>query len=185
MTGLNKKRISMEKTADIVETAEMEATAFAPEEIMVTDEMMPMDLVIVDEPMAAAPKEPGDYDKTQDLGDFMSWITKKMNALPPHSGKTTAGCERVIAHLKMLDKEISKAISRDVDCMLDDQAVEKFRKDIRKMVKKLQKRHNEINDAYDADDDKFAADESDAIIKQADDAWKCPKCQKEVKPGDE
>jgi ssDNA-binding Zn-finger/Zn-ribbon topoisomerase 1 len=178
----------MEKTADIIETAEMEATAFAPEEIMVTDEMMPMDLVIVDEPRAEAPKEPGDYDKTQDVGDFMSWITKKMTSLPPHSGKTTAGCERVIAHLKMLDKEISKAISSDVDCVLDDQAVEKFRKDIRKMVKKLQKRHSEINEAYDADDDKFAADESAALVKEADGeqaSWQCPKCHKEVKPGDE
>ena len=170
----------MEKIADIVETAEMET--FAPDEIMVTDEFMPMDMVIVDEP--AASKEPGDYDKTQDIGDFMSWITKKMHALPPHSGKTTAGCERVIAHLKMLDKEISKAISRDVDCKLDDQVVEKFRKEIRKMTKMLMKRHKEINEAYDADDEKYAADDSVALVKEADDAWKCPECGKLVAPGD-
>lgn len=173
----------MEKTADIVETAEMEATAFAPEEIMATDEAMPLDLIIVDEPRAAAPKEPGDYEKTQDVGDFMSWIAKKMNSLPPHSGKTTAGCERVIAHCKMLDKEISRAIARDVDCVLDDQAVEKFRKELRKMIKKLEKRHSEINEAYDADDDKFAADDSTQLIKAAD-AWKCPECGKVVAPGD-
>lgn len=143
----------MEKPADIVETTEMEALAFAPDEIMATDEMPFGELVIVEEPQASE----GDYEKTQNLGDFMSWITKKMNTLPPHSGKTTAGCERVIAHLKMLDKEISRAISRDVDCKLDDQAVEKFRMEIRKMVKKLEKRHKEINDAYDADDEKFAS----------------------------
>src|SRR5271170_1457321 len=98
--------MQMEKPADIIEAAEIEVVAFSPEEIMATDEATPMDLVIVDEPTA---KAPGDYGETQDLGDFMSWITRKMNSLPPHSGKTTAGCERVIAHLKMLDKEISKA----------------------------------------------------------------------------
>lgn len=166
---------------DTVETIEVVAQ-LAPEEIMATDEMMPMDLVVVEEPAAPAKK---DYMETQDLGDFMEWITSKMTNLPAHSGKTTAGCERVIAHLKMLDKEISRAISRDVDCMLDDQAVEKFRKDIRKMTKKLEKRHKEINDAYDADDDKFAAAES-GLIKEADgESWKCPDCGKVVNPGDE
>jgi len=168
---------------DTVETIEI--VAFAPEEIMATDEMPMTDLVIVEEPPMPAKK---DYMETQDLGDFMEWITGKMTNLPPHSGKTTAGCERVIAHLKMLDKEISKAISRDIDCKLDDQAVEKFRKDIRKMIKKLEKRHKEINDAYDADDDKFAADESGALVKEADGTqseWKCPDCGQLVKPGDE
>lgn len=172
----------MEKPADdIVET--IEAVAFAPaglDEIMVTDEMpMAGDVLVVEEPAAKK-----DYMETQDLGDFMEWITQKMTNLPAHSGKTTAGCERVIAHLKMLDKEISKAISRDVDCMLDDQAVEKFRKEIRKMIKKLEKRHKEINDAYDADDDKYAAHASEQIVKEADAEWKCPECGEVVKPGD-
>lgn len=194
----------MEKT-DIIETSELEVVAFAPEEIMVTDELPLGDLVIVEEP-SLTPKEAPDYEKTQDLGGFMEWITKKMNTLPPHSGKTTAGCERVIAHLKMLDKEISKAVSRDVDCKLDDQAVEKFRKDIRKMIKKLDKRHKEINEAYDADDDKFASNDetvktAEGVIlpgelskidmgagekvNKADDKWVCPQCGKTVVPGDE
>lgn len=164
MSGLNKNRgFKMDKTADIIETAEM----FEPEEIMVTDEVPVTDFVIIEEPVAPV-KTSGDYDKTQDLADFMEWITKKINNLPPHSGKTTAGCERVIAHLKMLDKEISKAIARDTECVLDDQAVEKFRKDIRKMVKKLEKRLKEINDAYDADDKKYASNENDALLKEAE-----------------
>ncbi len=170
----------MEKLADIIETAEMEA-AFAPEEIMVTDEMPMADLLIVEEPTAEAPPK-ADYEKDQDIGGFMEWITNKMNTLPPHSGKTTAGCERVIAHLRMLDKEISKAIAHDTECKLDDQAVEKFRKDIRKMVKKLEKRHKEINEAYDADDAKFAADETEQLVKEADDKkWVCPKCSADFK----
>lgn len=185
----------MQKPADTIETTEIEVVAqLAPEEIMATDEAMP-ELVIVEEPMA----EKKDYTETGDLGDFMSWITGKMNSLPPHSGKTTAGCERVIAHLKMLDKEISKAISRDVDCQLDDQAVEKFRKDIRKMVKKLEKRHKEINEAYDADDEKFASANNQiktalilpgelskhTTVEGQEANWSCPKCHQEVKPGDE
>lgn len=161
----------MDKPADIIETIEVVAQ-FAPEEIMVTDDMPMADLVIVEEPAVAKKK---DYMESQDLGDFMEWITGKMNNLPPHSGKTTAGCERVIAHLKMLDKEISRAISRDVDCQLDDQLVEKFRKDIRKMIKTLDKRHKEINDAYDADDEKYAADTAEALVKSANKLY-CKKC---------
>lgn len=163
--------MTLEKTGDIIETAEIETVAFAPEEIMVTDEMPLNDLVIVEEPQTSE-----DYEKTQNLGDFMSWIAKKMNSLPPHSGKTTAGCERVIAHLKMLDKEISRAISRDVDCKLDDQAVEKFRKEIRKMVRQLDKRHKEINDAYDADDEKFASNNTDMLKNAQEKKWTCVKC---------
>lgn len=185
----------MEKNAYTVETEEFDNMNFEPEEIMTTDEMPFDDLVVIEESKPSNESN-GDYDKTQKLSDFMSWITKKMHNLPPHSGKTTAGCERVIAHLKMLDKEISKAISRDIDCDLDDQAVEKFRKEIRKMIKTLDKRHKEINEAYDADDNKFAAQKSEitkeaehnikesstcgCAIKNAQEVFHCPKGCKKV-----
>lgn len=150
----------MEKTAeDVIEITEMPEL----DEIMTTDEVPTEDHLIIEEPA----QEKVDYTKSQDLGSFMDWINDKITNLPTHSGKTTAGCERVIAHLKMLDKEISKAIARDTDCLLDDQAVEKFRKDIRKMVKKLEKRHKEINDAYDADDEKYAELDG-GLTKEAD-----------------
>ena len=154
----------MKKLADIVETTELPLL----DEVVVMDEAP--ESVVVEEPAEVN----GDYEKTQDLVDFLPWLQGKLTKLPQHSGATTSGCERIIAHLKMLDKEISKAITRDFDCLLDDTVVEKFRKDIRKMVKKLEKRHKEINDAYDADDAKFASSginvktaESDMLDKQA------------------
>lgn len=146
----------MKKLADIVETNELPMF----DQVVVMDEAP--ESVVVEEQEA----KQGDYDKTQDLTDFLPWLQNKLITLPQHSGQTTSGCERIIAHLKMLDKEISKAITRDFDCLLDDTVVEKFRKDIRKMVKKLDKRHKEINDAYDADDLKTAS--SGGSVKTAE-----------------
>lgn len=152
----------MEKNAqlDIVETAELPA----PEEVVVMDET-PMDaMVIVEEPKGYTP---GDYEKSEDVRDFESWMSKKLQSLPKHSGNTTAGVERIMAYLRGLDKEISRAMAKDTDVSLDDQKMETFRKQIRKMTKQLEKRHKEINDAYDADDAKYASENKEEIVKEA------------------
>jgi hypothetical protein len=151
----------MEKLADTIETTEMPML----DEMLVTDEMPSEgEIVIVDEPRVAEEKE-FDWEKNKDFAKFLKHLRGKIGKVPQHSGKTTAGCERAIVYLKMVDKEISKAVGEDLDCKLDDQEVEKMRKEIRKMIKQLQKRHNEINDAYDADDEKFAS--SEPVIKAA------------------
>lgn len=178
----------MRKTAnDVIEIEEM-----LPEEIMVTDDA-PMDgFVIVEEQPVSKSVEEKDFDweKNKDLKKFLGYLQGKIGKVPSHSGKTTAGCERAITYLKTLDKEISKAIGEDMGCDIDDQAVEKLRKDIRKMIKTLNKRHTEINEAYDADDDKFASEiillkkegsahacacEVKQVVAAADDS--CPKCK--------
>lgn len=161
----------MEKIADTIETEEMPML----EEFLVTDDTPTDSVVIVEDPNTSETKE-FDMEKNKDLKQFLNYLKKQIAKVPTHSGKTTAGCERAIAHFKNLDRMISKIIAEDIDCEIDDQAVEQVRKDLRKNIKKLQKRHNEINDAYDADDEKYAS-VSSGITKNADDKkYICDKC---------
>lgn len=158
----------MEITADIIETAE----APTLEEVLVMDDMPTDGIVIVDEPVIE--EKEFDLEKNKDPKKFLSYIKKKLQTLPKHSGETTTGCERTIAYCKGLDRLISKMMAEDSNCDIDDLELEAVRKDLRKMVKKLEKRYNEINDAYDADDATYAAESTDALVKEAD--LRCKKC---------
>jgi hypothetical protein len=154
----------MEKYADTIEAAESPML----DEMLVTDEL-PSDgeLIVVDEP----PAEEKEFDlKTnRDLTKFLPYLEKYMTKkFPPHSGTTTAGCERGIAHCTNGDKMISQVIAGDTESVLDDKEVEKYRKQLRKMKKQLEKRHKEISDAYDADDAKYASNNNDSLTKQAE-----------------
>jgi hypothetical protein len=140
----------------------MEAREPAVEEVVVMDEA-PEETLIVDEPE----EKEFDLDKNRDLKKFLAHLDKLISKVPSHSGKTTAGCERGIAHCNFVDKLISKVIATDTESELDDQEVEKRRKQTRKMKKQLEKRLNEINDTYDADDEKYAAANGNGIVKEA------------------
>lgn len=175
----------MEKLAEeIVEAMELPMI----EEVMAIDEPSHGDSIIVEEPKheAKGKEEDEKYDPETGKGlkHFLKYINDIVNKIPQHSGKTTAGCERAISYLNDCDRQISKAVKEDMSCDIDDMEVEKVRKNIRGMVKKLKKRHNEINDAYDAEDGAFAADTSDKLVKEADGSWTCPECSKVVAPGD-
>ncbi len=153
----------MEKLADTVEMTELPMF----EELLVTDDMPQADeMLLVEEP--AIPEDKSfDWEKNKDFKKFLEHLKGKVGKIPPHSGKTTAGCERAIMYLKLCDKEISKAVGEDLDCHIDDQEVETMRKQIRKMIKQLQKRHDEINEAYDADDAKYASIKNNGFTKDA------------------
>ncbi len=164
----------MEKLADTIEA--MENPMF--EEMIVTDDMPPAgEVLIVDEP-APAQKKKFDLKTNRDLSQFIPYLEEYIAKLPTHSGKTTAGCERGIAHCHNGDKMISQVIAGDLDGELDDQVVEKYRKKLRQMKKELEKRHKEINDAYDADDAKYADDVSNVLVKEA--TMHCKKCGAQV-----
>lgn len=164
----------MEKAADIIETAEMPLF----EELIVTDDT-PDNMLIVEEPHIEEGKEEKefDFDTNRDFKKFLGYLDKYIEKIPSHSGKTTAGCERGIAHCNSGDKLISKVVALDMDSEIDDQEVEKRRKQLRKMRKQLEKRHKEINDAYDADDDKYASSTTDSLVKDGQvKKYVCSKC---------
>lgn len=163
----------MIKEADIVENTEMLPML---EELVVLDTPSPTDnLVITEEPAAEEEKE-FDVKKNKDFKKFLPYLKKLIAKIPSHSGKTTAGCERAIAHLAAADRLISQVIADDVDCEIDDQAVEAIRKEIRKMTRMLKKRHKEINEVYDADDEKYASVDNEIVKSAEDKKWVCTKC---------
>lgn len=68
---------------------------------------------------------------------FLDWLQGMMRGVPSHSGKDTAGCERAIAYLEALDKEISKAVRMDLKNEIAIDAVEKARDEIHKGLERL------------------------------------------------
>jgi hypothetical protein len=71
------------------------------------------------------------------VGSFLSWLQNMLQGIPSHSGKDTAGCERAIAYLEVLDKEISKAVRMDLKNEIAIDAVEKARDEIHKGLDRL------------------------------------------------
>lgn len=155
------------------------------DEVMVSEFDLPNnDMVIAEEP-AMKPAKPQFFDWTnnKDFKVFLVYLTDKVKKIPPHSGGTTVGCERAIKYLKTLDSEISKAFSEDMDCHINEKDAEKIRCEIRKMIKKLEQRHKQINDHY-ASDGAYASS-GDSFVKEAQMPILCHKCDSKVRSRDE
>jgi hypothetical protein len=83
-----------------------------------------------------------DWVNDGDHSKFLDYVRKRLDTIPRHTGQTTVGCERAIAYLKRLDREISRAIQSDDDNVIDEEEAEKIRDTIMEFVSKLE-------DAYD------------------------------------
>ena len=83
-----------------------------------------------------------DWENDGDHGGFIEYVRHRLDNIPRHTGQTTVGCERAIAYLKRLDREISRAIQSDDDNVIDEEEAEKIRDTIMEFVSKLE-------DAYD------------------------------------
>lgn len=103
-----------------------------------------------------------------DLTSFLPWLSDKMQTIPRHSGRDTAGLERAIAYLEKLDKEISKAVRSDLDNQIAIDSVEKARDEIKNGVERLQDRLEKINTTkYKKNKKKAEYDEEGGFIKEA------------------
>jgi hypothetical protein len=78
---------------------------------------------------------------------FVTWIKEKIDSVPKHSGKDTAGCERAQAYLEKLDNEISRAMRMDLDGELDANKIEKVRADVEDGIARLQDRLEKIKES--------------------------------------
>lgn len=76
---------------------------------------------------------------------FLAWLSFKMHNLPPHSGRDTAGIERVISVLSILDSAISKAVRNDLNNEIDANAVESARDEIQRGIERLEDRLDKVN----------------------------------------
>jgi len=68
-----------------------------------------------------------DWENDGDHFKFIPWLRQQLENLPQHSGQTTVGCERVIAALDRLNRELSKAIQTDTKSCIDETAAEEMR----------------------------------------------------------
>lgn len=146
---------------DLFEVLE-DAMPMDDEAVEVIEDMVPgADVVIIlpDEEeveQAAEEKKELDWENDGHHGGFMQYVRKRLDNIPRHTGQTTVGCERAIAYLKRLDREISRAIQSDDDNVIDEEEAEKIRDTIMEFVSKLEA-------AY----DKLSSKKSDKFKKKA------------------
>jgi len=78
------------------------------------------------------------------LSRFLDWVKNRFENIPKHSGKDTTGVERVIAYLKKMDSEISKAMREDFNREIDAAKAEEARSEIAEGVKRLEDRYTKL-----------------------------------------
>lgn len=89
-------------------------------------------------------EKPTDWENDGDHRHFMVYIKNRMNNIPRHSGNTTVGCEKAIAFLKRLDREISKAVQSDEDNVISEEEAESIRDQIIEFVHQLEEAHETL-----------------------------------------
>src|SRR3989304_804899 len=75
---------------------------------------------------------------------FTEWLSHMMQTVPRHSGKDSSGLERVIAYMRALDREISKAVSSDLKSELPIDSLERARDEIHRAVDRCEERYERI-----------------------------------------
>ena len=75
---------------------------------------------------------------------FISWIKKRIDDVPKHSGYDSAGLERAVSYLERLDNEISRAMRLDLDGELDANKIETVRSKIDDGLSRLNDRLDKV-----------------------------------------
>lgn len=78
------------------------------------------------------------WEKDKAHGKFLGWLRQQLENLPRHSGRTTVGCERVIARLKKLNAELSRALHSDENNEIDEEEAERLRDLMLSYIDRLQ-----------------------------------------------
>src|SRR5208282_5704011 len=112
---------------------------------------------VMEEPLRAEEKEDNNDANKTDNGKkwdgkggsdgFVAWINSRLASVPKHKGDNIGGCERACSFLEKLDNDISRHMREDLDGELDDNLVEKVRKDIDDGIGRLQARLDKIKKA--------------------------------------
>jgi hypothetical protein len=71
---------------------------------------------------------------------FILWVKERFESVPKHSGKDIAGLLRAVSYLEKLEREISKAMSLDLDGELDADKIEDIRVKIEEGAERLEDR---------------------------------------------
>jgi uncharacterized protein YdcH (DUF465 family) len=110
---------------------------------------LPFDVVMDDEEdkdedeLVVEKHDPWNW-KMKGLKNFLGWLEERLEKIPKHSGKDSAGIERAIHYLKKVDDEISKAMREDYDEEIDSLKAEDARNKINDGVDRLEERLDSI-----------------------------------------
>lgn len=129
----------------------MEPDSLMDEAVEVLEDIVPgADVVVVvpDEEEVKHMVDEGrkhDWENDGDHSQFLGYVRRRLDNIPRHTGQTTVGCERAIAYLKRLDREISRAIQSDDDNVIDEEEAEKIRDTIMEFVSKLEEAYDKLS----------------------------------------
>lgn len=100
---------------------------------------------------------------------FFEYLVAAFDDIPRHSGDSIAGCERAIAYLNDLDKEILMNIKGDKDHVLDIDKLNEYQEKILAGILELNKRVKSLKEKIKdkVKEEKKAFDVSDMITKEA------------------
>jgi len=101
-------------------------------------------VLVVDDEEEAEDKE-HDWENDGDHSKFIAYLRDRLENIPKHNGTTSVGCERAIAYLRKLDREISRAIQSDDKNVVDEVEAEDIRDMIFQYVQKLEDALDKIN----------------------------------------
>jgi hypothetical protein len=101
-------------------------------------------IVLPDEESEADDKRETTWEDDSDHSKFIAYLERKLGMIPRHSGTTTVGCERAIAYLRKLDREISRAVQTDENNVIDEEAAEEIRDKISDFIDKLDSAYDKL-----------------------------------------
>lgn len=143
--------------------AEIEVVDDEPEEMVVESDEEKMD---ENEAKKALKNEKWNWSAKGAEG-FIPWIKDRLDSIPKHSGKDTAGIERAIAYMEKLDAEISKAMRMDIDGELDANKIEGVRSQIDNGLDRLNNAIDTIKKNKKSKKKKTAEDYNENFVKSA------------------
>jgi hypothetical protein len=124
---------------DVIEVIEDDLEAEIPTEDYVHDTVPGSDAEYVefnaDDTVEVREKS---WEEDKDPALFIDYLKDKLTKIPRHSGNTIPGCERATAYVKDLDNQASRAMRADYDGKIDEEELDKIRKDMQKMVDRLE-----------------------------------------------
>lgn len=105
----------------------------------------------------------------RDTGKFIDYLRDSFANIPQHSGNSISGCEKALAYLNKLNREISEAVRKDDKNALDDvlDEVEEFRVKILKGMVALKKRIGELKKKFKEEGSQKIANETANLIKES------------------
>lgn len=112
--------------------------------------------------------DPWNWEKTHGLSGFLGWLVHMMGAVPKHSGRSISGNQRASSYLSALKKEITKAMRKDVNGVIDEARAEDARSQIIDGIERLNEREEKLNNnLYNRGRKKKSDDESGELVKEA------------------